>query len=139
MKRIIKCLLLITSIIILSYGVFLLFVPIARSQQHVRQFLLNIIPIGTKWNDAIDIIDRKKEWVLEAAYIDAGVSLNTKTGQCWIDDTKHEFVDNFGTQSMRIYIGEYYFPLSHVVKAYLAFDDEGNLIEILVQKEIDSL
>ncbi|MDE5737639.1 MAG: hypothetical protein K2H93_04660 [Oscillospiraceae bacterium] len=129
------------SIIIISiffcYGMFLFFVPISRSDKAVRQYLLRKIPLGTSWNETIQIIEKNEKWELEYKSQTYGVVKYKSFDHFLIGNTQDENKVQIGEQSMVVYLGEYYFPNSHVVKAYLAFDKDGNLIEIGINKDID--
>ena len=60
----------------LIFGVFLLAVPISRPNEYVRDYVLREIPMGTSWDNAIEIIAENKWYISES---------RTEHGLCIID------------------------------------------------------
>ena len=65
-KRVVRTLLFIMGIVILI-NVIQFIRPWARSNARIRSSVLKLIPIGTSWEEAIDIIREQTDWQLEHA------------------------------------------------------------------------
>ncbi len=60
------------------------------------------------------------------------------------EDTKDGYSSNpekriVGCKAMHIYLGEYYAPFNTAVSVFLAFNEDGELIESAVRRDIDAL
>lgn len=148
MKKIIKVpvfFLILFVLYLLMFDIILLFIPISRSGNSVRDYILKKIPMGTSWNDTIKIVENNKKWNIYEDTTEFGISIEPETKFALIGDYQNSDMEYIGEKSMKIYLGEYYAPLppflfiptSNVVFAYLAFDKDDKLIEIGIQKEID--
>lgn len=142
-KNIKRIVIVAVSLIILpflAYGILLLTIPISRSREEVRSYVLGSMPMGTSWNEALNIIDDKK-WEIQCTHPDRGLIINYKAGYAEFasdDDITNSDRIKVGTKSMFIELGEFYAPFHNAVFAYLAFDEEDKLIEIHLRKDIDA-
>ena len=148
MKIIKRIGLILTAIIVLfllGIGIFLLFVPISRSNEAVRNYVLRNIPAGTAWNDAMEIIE-DKGWEVNRLNYEYGLRINDAAGNtsfATADDLNDVLEGNnkiriVGVKSMHIELGEYYGPLHTAVSAYLAFEENDQLVEATVRRDIDA-
>lgn len=148
MKKIIKrigiILITVFILIILIIGLFLLFVPISRPDEAVHNYVLRKIPIGTTWNDVIEIIE-DKGWEIRQTSTEHGLWINSSgRGGFASDDemkygTENSNIRIVGVKSMWVELGEYYGPFHTAVSVYLAFDENNKLIEAVVRRDIDGL
>lgn len=139
-KRIVVVIVSLIVLPFLAYGIFYLAVPISRPDDAVHSYVLRKMPIGTSWDDAIVKISNQN-WGLESTH-DCGLVVSKITGFVrYPHDNEEESPDLYfiGTKSMYIYLGEYYNPWNVSVCAYLAFDENGKLIEAFIRKDYDSI
>ena len=119
-KKILISFLVVAGIMLLPFlfrGIQWLFVPLSRSDEFVTNYVLKEIPLGTSLDDTIEIIDNKgwKVW----QYSDG-----------W---------EIIGEKAVLIYIDDYYSPFHTAVMAYLAFDENEELIAVRIRRDIDAL
>jgi len=142
----IKKAILIISIVLLII-VFLIVMSVRRSMREnpllfipeevIQSNLLETIPIGTSMGDVGIIVAGNREWTIRVIREDLGVVLNS-SGIPWRGNSMPGFTV-IGEQSIEIHIGTYYFITRIDVGAYLAFNKDGELIEIFVRREYDVL
>lgn len=130
----------------LAFGGLLLFVPISRPNDSVRNYVLRQIPMGTSWDDTIEIID-KKGWIIEQTDIEHGLIVYDAAGSAmFADDLEMEFREKapsesrvVGTKAMFVELGEFYGPFYTAVFVWLAFDENNGLVEAVIRRDIDAL
>lgn len=145
-KRIVIILIVIVALPFLAYGLLLLTTPISRSDESVRDYVFRQIPAGTSWEDAIAIIE-EEEWEIEETSTDSGLRINDVAGNVSFATSEEmlygvndsETTRIVGTQAMYVRLGEYYGPFHEAVFAYLAFDENGELVEVAIRRDIDAL
>ena len=145
-KRIVIILIVIVALPFLAYGLLLLTTPISRSDESVRDYVFRQIPAGTSWEDAIAIIE-EEEWEIEEISTDSGLRINDVAGNVSFATSEEmlygvkdsETTRIVGTQAMYVRLGEYYGPFHEAVFAYLAFDENGELVEVAIRRDIDAL
>lgn len=149
MKKTIKRILIILAAIVilpfLLYGIFWLAVPISRSDADVRAYVLQQIPVGTGWEDVISVAG-DKEWEIRETRTARGLRINDAAGTASIasEDEMQEGAENkenvriVGEQAMFVHLGEYRMIFHTAVFAYLAFDENGELIEAAIRRDIDA-
>lgn len=144
-KRFFLVIAIVATIPILIIGLFLLFVPISRSDDDVRNYVMNQIPISTSWDDAVKIIENKK-WEIKETTTECGLRINAAAGNVSFAtyDEMENGVENtnikiIGSRAILVELGEYYGPFHTAVFAYLAFDEDDKLIEVAIRRDIDSL
>lgn len=142
-KNIKRIVIVVVSLMILpflAYGILLLTIPISRSREEVRSYVLRNMPMGTSWNEALDIID-DKNWAIQYTHSDRGLIINYEADYAEFaspDDVTNSDRIKVGTKSMSIELGEFYAQFHNAVFAYLAFDEDNKLIEIHIEKYIDA-
>lgn len=144
LNRIIAVVIVMFVILISSLIIIYLAVPICRPRASVRSYVLRNIPIGTSWDDCLQILD-DKEWNVKAAF-ELGLKINYKdmegglaTKEYMTESVKNPNIKIVGEKSMFIYLGEYYNPLNTAVFAYFAFDGNDELVEVIIRKDIDGI
>lgn len=149
MKKAIKRILTILAVIVilpfLLYGIFWLAVPISRSDEDVRAYVLQQIPVGTDWDDVISAAE-DKEWEIRESKTDRGLRINDAAGNTSIasEDEMQNGAENrenvriVGKQAMLVRLGEYRVIFHTAVFAYLAFDEDGKLVEAAIRRDIDA-
>ncbi len=149
MEKAIKWILIVLAAIVilpvLLYGLFRLAVPISRSDEGVRAYVLHQVPMGTSWDDAISFAE-DKEWQIRETRTDRGVHINEAAGlACFASEDEmrngpenKENVRIVGEQAMFVHLGEYREIFLVDVLAYLAFDENGELIEVAIKRFVDA-
>jgi hypothetical protein len=141
-KKIIKTVvIIIVSLILLpfvSYGILLITVPISRSNESVRNYVFRQIPIGTRYNEVVEIIDNHDKWEI-IRYIDNGLVLrdNYRGKDPSKASVEKYNLEVIGEKMILIELGEFYAPFHTSVQAYLTFDENDMLIEVGIRRDID--
>lgn len=128
-----------------AYGILLLTVPISRPNEAVLSYFYRKVPVGTSWDEVLEIID-DKGWEIK--------KLDTEHGLCIYDGagaTAFATEDRLarreksasesrvvGAKSMFVELGEFYGPFHNAVFVYIAFDEDDKLIEIVIRRDVDS-
>ena len=110
--------------------------PLRRSSSNIRKKMLKQFPVGTHISDVVQAVESNANWKHLIVQETRGVFIHPETGQ--ITFYGDESFNCIGTQAIRFCLGEYrsVFPCSVLV--YMAFDDSGYLVEILINKEYDA-
>lgn len=149
-KKALKPILIILVAIVMfpffTFGVLLLVVPISRSNEAVRNYVLRQIPMETNWDDTMKIID-EKNWAIEHTDLKHGLLIyDSAEAVEFATDYAMELREKApsesrvaGVKAMFIELGEYYAPFHTAVFAYLAFDENNELIEVAIRRDIDSI
>jgi len=84
--------------------------PLSRSEERIRETLLERMPVGTSMQETNRIVERKMRWEVTSA----------------------------GEKSMSVYLGlhYHYFPFGNYVTASIDFDENSELVEISVRKSM---
>jgi len=121
-------------VIVLIISVYLLFTVILNpSRGVIKNELLKVTPIGTSMEDVISAIESKNKWKIRYIDYESGYRID-KYGN---PDFTYmpQFYTVVGEKSIEVFIGVYLKGI--YVSAYYAFDENSNLIDILVYKEWD--
>lgn len=146
MKRIIKFAICFILIVLLFLIIRYIAVPISRPHGSVRNYVLKVIPVGTSW-DVCQQTSNDKGWEVEQTS-DWGLNVNVNyedkeahfaSEEDIHDGLKFPYRKILGDRSMLIYLGQYHNPLVTDVYAYLAFDENGELINAFIRKDIDGI
>lgn len=126
-------------LIFLAYLILYITMPISRSNESVREYVLDKIPIGTSREEAISMVDDHWKWEVEM-FIDHGLRLHDNyTGvnlsRMYIEKNDIELI---GEKTILVYLGEFYSPFHTAVFAYLAFDENDKLIEVGISRDVDA-
>jgi hypothetical protein len=119
--------------------IFPIFNPLRRSNEEIREMVLDILPVGTNLEVAIEIIENNEKW---------GFSYQEKVQERGYQMVKYNGVlrpsqrggdDAIGVKSIRINIGDYkdFFKVSVLV--FIAFDENDELIDVAIAKSVDGL
>ena len=102
--------------------------PLRRSESYIAEYILDITPLGTSFDDVLNSVNTKK-WELNFA--------NESSGFYHQGVTPNEIV---GEKSIRASLGDYQgFPLQTNVTVFWGFNSKGELIDIWVWKTRDGL
>ena len=144
-KKVIKIVVIVmVSLILLpfvAFGIQLLTVPISRPDEAVRSYFYRKVPVGTSWDEVLEIID-DKGWKIKEIDTEHGLSINGYTTfanedrLAWSEKSSSER-RVVGVKSMYVRLGEFYGPFHTAVFVYIAFDEEDKLIEVTVRRDID--
>ena len=143
-KYIITFLLSLVTICVLAIGMFFLFVPLARTDKGVCNYVLRKIPIGTDMEEVVTIAE-KESWEIREMYDERGLHINDGAGYASVaseDEMLNGTDDNririVGEKAMVIKLGEFYAPFHTAVFAYIAFDENCKLLEVSIKRHIDA-
>ena len=100
----------------------------------IRKDLLKVTPIGTSMEDVIAVVESNEKWKIYGIYEDRGYLVD-ENGKNWRDWVSKQCII-IGEKSIDVSLGDY---AIHYVNAYYAFDENSNLIDILVYKTVDFL
>ena len=110
-----------------------------RSNETIRESVLEVTPVGTSMEDVTRTIKGKIGWRLQAVHYDRGYQVIGGRPSFYHPEYS---VGNrsavVGTKSMRAFIGTYYSPWHTTVEVYWGFDEDGRLIDIAVTKYMDA-
>lgn len=148
MKKVLKFLLifLISLVVIcsLAIGMFFLCVPLARTDKGVCNYVLRKIPIGTGMEEVVTIAENEA-WEIREMHNERGLCINDRAGSVSVA-SKDEMINGVqykndrivGEKAMVIKLGEFYAPFHTAVFAYLAFDENCELVEVSIRRDIDA-
>ena len=148
MKKAIKYLFVIllslVGICCLTVGMFFLCVPLARTDKGVCNYVLRKIPIGTRM-EAVVAIAEKESWEIREMHNERGLRINDSSGNVsvaskdeMLNGVENNRVRIVGEKAMVIKLGEFYAPFHTAVFAYLAFDENCELVEVSIRRDIDA-
>ncbi|MFD0959133.1 hypothetical protein [Paenibacillus chungangensis] len=124
-KKIIFVIVLILIAALLIAGIRLVFNPLTRSEDTIRQKMLSQFPVGTHMDDIIQFANHKKDWSdVKISYIN-GYSIDRG--------------EEVGKKRISVHIGEYQIFFVTDVEVFFGFNENSELIDIRVRKTIDSL
>jgi len=110
--------------------------PLMRTEASIRRHLLNIMPVGTSFDDVIDIVESNDNWTIRGRSGSSGVVLHP-TLSIPMSGMPTDRFPVVGEQHIQIHLGMHNFVLRSDVTAYIAFDENGKLIEIFVRRDRD--
>ncbi|MCL2420800.1 MAG: hypothetical protein FWD03_02995 [Defluviitaleaceae bacterium] len=123
-------------------------ISLSRPDSAIRRDLLRITPVGTSKEDVLNVIE-EREWALRWTRTSAGFFLNNR-GQARGGPSGGERVE-IGTQSARVWLGSFdvgsrhlinlgFLPVNIVrthITVFYAFDEDSNLIDIGIWRDMD--
>ena len=146
-KRIIKILFVflfsLVLICSLAIGMFFLFVPLARTDKGVCNYVLRKIPIGTGMEEVVTVAE-KEAWEIREINNERGLRINDNGSVAiaskdeMLNGAENNRVRIVGEKAMVIELGEFYGPFHTAVFAYLAFDENQELVEVSIRRDIDA-
>ncbi len=127
-----------------AFGVQLLTVPISRPNEAVRSYFYRKVPVGTRWDEVLEIID-DKGWEIKELHTDYGLCIYNEATTFFATDDELASREKstaksrvVGVKSMFVELGEFYGPFHNAVFVYIAFDEDDKLIEVTIRRDIDS-
>lgn len=121
-------------------GIQWLFVPLSRSDEFVTNYVLKEIPLGTSLDDATEIIN-DNGWKIWQYSDDKGIAFGKNSGMTYFAGIAEDSDDweIIGEKAVLVYIGDYHSPFHTAVMAYLAFDENDELIAVRIRRDTDAL
>ena len=135
MKKVLK-ITIITLLSLLGILIILFYtLPVKPRNYLVRQYVYSKIPIGTNLDEAIDIVEKDKNWrfVDTEKYVNGGIRIDDDGSG--IDTEK----DSVGAKTMLIELFQYHAPFDTSVQAYLVFDENDKMIAVGIRRDVDAL
>lgn len=115
--------------LLIVFGVAILITnPLLRSEENIRERLLESTPIGTNMGDVIKFIENNKKWKIDQISYEHGFN--------------HQGIypsREVGEKSIRVELGDYRFVLETSVTVFWGFNKNSELIDIWVWKTVDSI
>lgn len=88
----------------------------------------------------------QKHWLIEEVNFECGLRINDIAGYAEFasDEEMRNGSENgdiriVGLKAMFVKLGEFSAPFDTVVSAYMAFDENDELVEVVIRRDIDSL
>lgn len=132
----------ITGAVVIGLGLIILSFltnPLRRPEEQIKAYILELTPIGTSMEDVTIIIDNNKKWEAPRIFYESGVSYADLGYPSKPDDIALGKTTIIGEKSIRTVIGRYQNFFQVVVDVLWAFDENGDLIDVFVQKDSVSL
>ncbi len=136
MRKTIIYILIALLVIVLIVTIITLLNPLRKSQEHIRNDILRLTPIGTSMEDVIKIVKSKREWEIDYISHDHGYRRPGTPEHSDIALGRETIV---GEKSIRVFVGEYRNIFITSVSVFWGFDKNSKLIEIYVWKDTDGL
>ena len=114
--------------------------PIRRTENSIRNYLLQMTPVGTSMEDVIYIINGNNQWEVRDIRENEGVAVHIREGRrpeptrFVMDYSSTVFV---GERSVNVHLGSYRVVLITRVTAFYAFDENGELMDIFIRQDYD--
>jgi len=149
MKKIVICILIALIILVLG-GIIIMALlnPLRKSEESIREDILELAPIGSTMEEVIETIENNREWTNEYAIYDRGygiIRVGTEGNHKYFPtinyyEGQRTFVKTVGIKTIRLDIGNYHSLLSGtIVLVHWGFDENEKLIDVAVGKEVTSL
>ena len=126
-------------------GRFFLCVPLARMDKGVCNYVLRKNPIGISMEEVVTIAE-KESWEIRDINNERGLCINDSTGNVSVarkdemqNGVETDHVRIVGEKAMIIELGEFNEPFHTAVFAYLAFDENCELVEASIRRDIDAV
>lgn len=124
-KKLFITFIILLSLIVLGVVIFMLH-PLSKSEEQIREQLLQATPLGTHMEDVIEYVESNRKWEV--------VTISREYGF-----RQRGTLNRVGEKSIHVDIGEYRIIFSTGVEAFWGFDENSELIGIRVRKTIDAL
>jgi len=94
--------------------------------------------------EVVTIVE-KESWEIREMHNECGLCINNRAGSVSVA-SKEEMINGIeykndrivGVKAMVIKLGEFYGPFHTAVFAYLAFDENSDLVEVSIRRDIDA-
>jgi ABC-type dipeptide/oligopeptide/nickel transport system permease component len=122
MKKLMIYTLLSILVIIVAVVLLSLTNPHRKSNEEIRDSILELTPISTSMEDVLKVVESNKKWKTEYVSYEHGIS----QGDLGRAGT------SIGEKSIRVLIGKYRNPVVVYVSVFWAFDENFKLIDVYV-------
>ena len=135
MKKVLKITIITLFSLLVIFIILFYTLPVKPRNYLVRQYVYSKIPIGTNLDDAIDIVEKDKNWrfVYTEKYVNGGIRIDDDGSG--INTEK----DSVGAKTMLIHLYQYCAPFDTTVEAYLVFDENDKMIAVGIRRSVDAL
>jgi hypothetical protein len=125
---------IIVSALFLWGAIDLIANPLRRSEEQIRANLMQVFPIGTQMDEVIRITKNHRRWEIRGVPIERGIPRSWTHGRSSGFPRPNDII--VGEQSLIIDLGDYTyaFPFGNNVEAFVAFDENSELVEIAIRK-----
>ena len=131
MKKLMSVIAVLCLLLIFVDFVAIIMNPMRWSQENVRSYALELTPLGTSMEDVIAVVKREKRWAIDRIIYEKGYIYPPGKPDISIMSEKSIKVHAGTYRSFTMYI----YTVSTIVTIYWGFDEDGNLIDIYVQKD----
>ena len=104
----------------------------------IRMHMLMRMPVGTKMERVIKVVERNRKWKIDAINNDSGYRLRYGT-PAFVTPYNIHLGGAIGTQSIRAYLGKYTLVFRVDVVVFFGFDENSRLVDLHVIKYVDAL
>lgn len=111
------------AILIIGVIVMLHLNPFQQSEEKIREYMLENIPIGTSMEEVIDAVEKKSDWTIDIINEEYGYGVD-RYGVPGFD-----YYKEVGVKSLRILIDD---GILYSSQVYCGFDENSKLIEFAV-------
>ncbi len=119
---------LVIFVIIVMFSILIEFLnPLRRSDEKIREEILDVTPIGSSIEDVIRVIENKKNWKWNGRVQPNGFSKTIAGRPTTV----------VGSQSIRVFVGEYRNIFATTVTVFWGFNENSKLIDVWVWKTTD--
>lgn len=136
-------LVLVLGVVIISH----LSNPLRKSDEQIRSSILKLTPTGMSKEDVIKVIEDNEQWYKNYRYYNEGEKYQQfdygfiiKDGRAGIRYHGYKYDDSemIGKETIKATVGQYRNFFNVAVFAYWAFDEDGKLVDVGINKEADT-
>jgi len=143
MKRKIRNAVIAFFVIIVMVVIVMLLNPLRRSEEKIRESILELTPIGTSMEDVVKVVENNEKWEIRSVRATGYLLINGEPSFPYVSpiaESNYEYEHPIiGEKSIRVHLGEYRTVFAVDVSAYFGFDEDSKLIDIAVIKDMDAM
>jgi len=110
--------------------------PLRRSQEKIKESILELTPIGMGMDDVLKVIENNKRWEIRYVRYDFGYRRPGIPDPADVALGRGTYI---GEKSIRVFLGDYRNIFITSVTVFWGFDENSKLIDVYVWKDADTL